>query len=151
LSTALVAGILLFVISATMDVSLLRLHWCRPIVTAVFSDCILAVVTFALLYRMLHYGQQRKIQVIERLATIDEMNHHVRNALQIISFNARAAACNEHELTEIKEAVQRINWALREVLPKLEPEFKPFEGSVRDQRTLDPAPGPDSPADQRGA
>lgn len=142
------AGILLFIISATTDFSLLRLHWCRPIVTNVLSDCFLAVVTFVLLYRMLHYGRQRKIQVMERLATIDEMNHHVRNALQIISFNARAAACNEHELSEIKEAVQRISWALREILPKLEPEFKPFEGSVRDQRTLDSAPGQETTADQ---
>jgi hypothetical protein len=135
LGTALIAGLLLFILSLSLDVSLLKLHWCGPKATAVISDTILAIVGFALLYRMLLYGQQRKTQVIERLATIDEMNHHVRNALQIISFNARAAACNEHELTEIKEAVQRINWALREVLPKMEPEFKPFEGSVRDQRT----------------
>jgi hypothetical protein len=133
LRTGLVSGLLIFVVSFALDTILVRLRFCGPLVMAAISDSILAIVCFALISRMLQQGKERKRQVVERLATIDEMNHHVRNALQIISFNARAASCNEHELSEIKEAVQRINWSLREILPKLEPEFRPFEGSARDQ------------------
>ena len=44
------------------------------------------------------------------------MNHHVRNSLQVISF---AASVPQQEALEadIRNAVDRIEWALREVLP----------------------------------
>jgi hypothetical protein len=44
------------------------------------------------------------------------MNHHIRNALQVITFYSRAGAKQQ---VGIVEAVERIQWALREVLPQL--------------------------------
>jgi hypothetical protein len=44
------------------------------------------------------------------------MNHHVRNSLQVISFAASVPQQEALE-AEIRDAVERIEWALREVLP----------------------------------
>lgn len=132
LLTAVGLGLLIFIVSLALDLGLIRAHWAGPYGTAVISDFSLGILAFVLLYRIFYLGQQRRRQVLARLESIDEMNHHVRNALQVISFNARVSS-NEDQLKEIKEAVQRINWTLKVVLPKLEPEFKPLDGSVRDR------------------
>ena len=65
------------------------------------------------------------------LETIDEMNHHIRNALQVISFNSQATG--EAKLAEIDQAVERIHWAISEILPKVEPEFTGFEGPANNR------------------
>jgi hypothetical protein len=45
-----------------------------------------------------------------------EMNHHIRNALQIIIYTASNA--NDRDgVDKIRDAAKRIEWALREVLP----------------------------------
>jgi two-component sensor histidine kinase len=54
----------------------------------------------------------------QRLEVIAEMNHHVRNALQVISLSTYSSA-DQKQLAAIKESVNRIQWALREVLPKM--------------------------------
>ena len=46
------------------------------------------------------------------------MNHHVRNALQVISF-AGYSTDSEQQLEHIRQGMNRIQWALQEVLPKL--------------------------------
>jgi len=51
-----------------------------------------------------------------RMRMIAEMNHHVRNALTAISLSVYAK--NDPHLEQItRESIQRIDWALREVLP----------------------------------
>ena len=65
---------------------------------------------------VLFYERWRQREVDKKLRTIRLMNHHVRNALQIIS----AASCSvdgTEQLTGCRDAVRRIEWALREVLP----------------------------------
>jgi hypothetical protein len=44
------------------------------------------------------------------------MNHHIRNALQIIRY-AGYRQPEARQTMEIEDAVKRIDWALREVLP----------------------------------
>jgi hypothetical protein len=46
---------------------------------------------------------------------IAEMNHHVRNALQAIALSPYAEKSKQIEL--IGESAERIQWALREILP----------------------------------
>jgi hypothetical protein len=53
-----------------------------------------------------------------RMRVIAEMNHHIRNALQVIQFSTRNQS-GEAEVKAMRDAVQRITWALREVLPQL--------------------------------
>lgn len=53
--------------------------------------------------------------VRDRLETIAEMNHHVRNALQLISFSAYQTH-DQEVMAGVREGAERIEWALREVL-----------------------------------
>jgi len=46
------------------------------------------------------------------------MNHHVRNALQVLIFHS-AQAPDEEAVRAMKDSIDRIQWALREVLPNL--------------------------------
>ena len=50
---------------------------------------------------------------------ISHLNHHVRNALQLILNRAELEIHNTRELRDIQNAVDRIDWALREILPRV--------------------------------
>lgn len=67
---------------------------------------------------------QSKLRAIEkqrllehRLKKIAEMNHHVRNALQVVMFYGHMAQ-DENTARLIRESIQRIEWTLNEVLPR---------------------------------
>lgn len=62
--------------------------------------------------------RQRASFVSSRMRVIAEMNHHIRNALQVIQFSTRNQK-DDDEVRAMREAVQRITWALREVLPQM--------------------------------
>src|SRR5882757_8116929 len=62
------------------------------------------------------YERRRRKRIRERLEVIQLMNHHVRNALQIIALSPHSHQ-REESLALIQDAVSRIEWALREVLP----------------------------------
>lgn len=69
---------------------------------------LVAVVVFA-------YEQRRHRIMLNKLRVITAMNHHVRNALQAISYAPYTEQREQIEL--IQESVTRIQWALREILP----------------------------------
>ena len=79
------------------------------------SNGLTAVVAAFLFYSLTFNERLRREFVRERLRTIAEMNHHIRNALQVITY-ATAASKND-SVEMIRNAVERIEWALREVLP----------------------------------
>ena len=55
----------------------------------------------------------------ERMKTIAELNHHIRNALQVIKFlGGQRSGLDALQLQLINDSVERIEWALREVLPR---------------------------------
>ena len=59
---------------------------------------------------------ERRAATQERLRTIAEMNHHIRNALQVIAY-ASSTTDSVQSVELIRSSVERIEWALREVLP----------------------------------
>ena len=61
------------------------------------------------------YEQRQQRAVLKKVSIIAAMNHHVRNALQAISYAPYAEQTKQIKL--IEESVQRIQWALKEVLP----------------------------------
>jgi 1,2-phenylacetyl-CoA epoxidase catalytic subunit len=80
------------------------------------SNFLVGLVAAALVY-VLSIREKHRQEYIEcRLRVIAEMNHHIRNALQVISFYSRKG---EKQEIGMREAVERIQWALREVLPQL--------------------------------
>ena len=62
------------------------------------------------------YERERSRYLTAKLKTIELMNHHVRNALQVISYSTYMEA-QARPINEIRDAVNRIDWALREILP----------------------------------
>jgi len=72
-----------------------------------------AIIAGLLVYR---HEYSRLRYLTEKLKTIELMNHHVRNALQVIVDSVYVHGHAE-ELAEIQNSVKRINWALREILP----------------------------------
>jgi hypothetical protein len=64
---------------------------------------------------VLLYERRQRQNIIRKLEVIRLMNHHVRNSLQVISF--AASVPQQEELGNLRDAVERIEWALREVLP----------------------------------
>ncbi len=77
-------------------------------------DNILSGLACGLIVLLYERWRQRDIQ--KKMRTIQLMNHHVRNALQIIS---AASDCLDGTAppSTLQAAVRRIEWALREVLP----------------------------------
>ncbi len=76
------------------------------------DDLIIGVLTAMVIFV---YEQRRYRVIMEKIHTISAMNHHVRNALQTISYSPYTE--QEKQIRMIAESVSRIEWALREVLP----------------------------------
>ena len=83
---------------------------------------LVALVVFA-------YERRRYLGVVNKLRMISAMNHHVRNALQAISYAPYTE--QEQQIKVIRESVARIQWALCEVLP----------GETNEEQPLAPVPG----------
>ncbi len=120
---AIVFGVLMFICSLVLDLVFLYTHESTGLTVSV-SDALAGVVAGLLVWRLMALQADRQRRTDERLRIISDMNHHVRNALQVISYSVKTSR-GQQELDEITASVDRIQWALREVLPKVEPTFKP--------------------------
>lgn len=80
---------------------------------AITTDALLGIGAGLL---VLFYERRQHLNIVRKLEVIRLMNHHVRNSLQVISF--AASVPQQHALeADLRNAVERIEWALREVLP----------------------------------
>jgi hypothetical protein len=79
----------------------------------VADDVIGAAIAGLIFYR---YEYNRRKHLNEKLKTIELMNHHVRNALQVIVSSAYLHGHDE-QIHQIRDSARRIDWALREILP----------------------------------
>jgi uncharacterized membrane protein YbhN (UPF0104 family) len=108
--------VLVFIISAGADILLIRQH--EPArLTIELSDGVSSLVIGLLSYKLIRSYQDRRVRLRKRLEVISDMNHHVRNALQVIALTAHGK--DKQEISAIQESVNRIQWALRELLPKI--------------------------------
>jgi ABC-type amino acid transport system permease subunit len=78
----------------------------------IVDDLTLAVVAALVVYR---YERERSRFFSERLRVIREMNAFVRNELQILY--ASLAGSEKARIQAVERGVERIDWALRELLP----------------------------------
>ena len=83
------------------------------LLTAIIVDALIGVGVGLLVFL---YERRQRQNMIRKLEVIRLMNHHVRNSLQVISF-ASSAPQQEELAGKVRDAVERIEWALREVLP----------------------------------
>src|SRR5262249_8178041 len=130
LLAGLLVGTVVFVLDAGLEYGLLNRGISRSW-TLLVSDAVAAIAAafFAAYSFSLH--KEREAELRERVERIVEMNHHVRNALQVITYWSLAER-DKKEVELIRQAVDRIEWALREVLPsglgqKMPPRKEPLE------------------------
>ena len=81
---------------------------------ALWIDNIAAALLLGLVVFL--YERRRERELIKRLRVIELMNHHVRNALQPVMYIPYSQD-QQQQLNTIRDAVNRIDWALREILP----------------------------------
>ncbi len=79
-----------------------------------------ALIVSLLTAKLVHVSLERHRLMMARMQVIAEMNHHIRNALSPISLSVDAAKDQKLNLV-ISDAVNRIDWALREILPREAP------------------------------
>ena len=79
-----------------------------------------AVVVALLTAGFIRQANQRRDAALLRMQVIAETNHHIRNALSAISLSTDAIQ-NPQCIQVISESVERIEWTLREVLPRNKP------------------------------
>jgi len=106
-STLLGAGIAL---SGILLESFMEDH---PIMAFESLDNVATGVLAALL--VFAYEQRHYRVLLQKIRVIAAMNHYVRNALQVI-IGCRVFSEQEKQVQAIREAVGKIEWALREVL-----------------------------------
>jgi hypothetical protein len=90
-------------------------HWERLLAEALSA----AVVGF-LTARLMHAGNQRREAALLRMQVISEMNHHIRNALAAVTLTTDSIQ-NQQCVRVISGSVDRIEWALREILLRRKP------------------------------
>ena len=95
-------------------------------VPALVDDLLVGIVAGAMVFA---YERHQHKLVLARMRVIAEMNHHVRNALQPIIYSPFLKEQAE-QVRIIQEGTRRIEWALREVLPR-EAESAPPESKSR--------------------
>ena len=110
----------LFVFCSSLALDyLLLVHRDSPLATVEVSDGLAGLLAGVLFYKILDAGRRRRKLILQRLETIDQMNHHIRNALQVISLTVHANQEHSQQMGNIDRAVRRIQWALSEILPKM--------------------------------
>lgn len=85
----------------------------------IFSNSLTGFLAGGLFWQMAREAKASRDLMAERMKTIAELNHHIRNALQVIKFlGVQNSGLNAVQLQLINDSADRIEWALREVLPR---------------------------------
>jgi hypothetical protein len=81
----------------------------------VWDDIVMGTAFGIVLFVILSFFDKAREHERRRTRMIAEMNHHIRNALQVIQYGLSDNAVLPPEY--VRNAIKRIEWALREVLP----------------------------------
>ncbi len=100
---------------------LLMWEFHRTVRIIVLSDAAVSLVIGFLALKLIEATIERRRLIAERVRTISELNHHIRNGLETIALSAYTTH-NQQAIDTIYSAVNRIDWALREILPSEESE-----------------------------
>jgi hypothetical protein len=86
----------------------------------IMSNVLTGVFAGGLFLQLAREEKANRVLVQSRMNTIAELNHHIRNALQVIKFlgGQQRTGLDAVQLQLINDSVNRIEWALREVLPR---------------------------------
>jgi hypothetical protein len=85
------------------------------ILDSVTIGVVIGIITFIEIKAV----QQRRTKVMDDMRVVRELNHHVRNALQIISYAARVPETKQ-QVAIIDESIARIDSTLKELFPTID-------------------------------
>ena len=103
-------------IGLALDILLLRRGMPR-LGILLLSNLITGALAGTLLLHLKIWQMEKRRVIEKRLSTIADMNHHVRNALAVVAYYGTEGA-NATRAQLVSQAVKRIEWALREILPR---------------------------------
>lgn len=81
------------------------------------AEGVSAFIVTCLIAKLAQITRREHQLTAARMQVIAEMNHHIRNALTAISLSADVTE-DKHLVRVISEGIDRIDWALREILPR---------------------------------
>lgn len=91
------------------------------------TPTIAGIVTGLAAFRMLMMDRTQVLAFVQRFQAIAEAHHHIRNALQSLSYQRYLMEDGE-AANRLLDAVNRIQWVLDEVFPRLETgKFRGFD------------------------
>lgn len=138
LFTALIIAIGVFTVATIADVLVMDLAANR--VWALADHAALGLFVGAII---LAYDQRRRRDLHRKLSSIHEINHHIRNQLEVIAYSAWATH-DQQLVTRIQKSIQHIDWALREILGREDTEDS--EGEQQDSAAQAAVPDAQSSA-----
>jgi Asp-tRNA(Asn)/Glu-tRNA(Gln) amidotransferase A subunit family amidase len=113
---ALLTGIVLFMVSYVVDVVMDWLH--RPTKAVFFNNLAVGIVGAVMLILCLSasYEAQVYARAKERMILIEELNHHIRQALMLIEESAMLENRAER-IRRVDEAIAKVDVVLTELVP----------------------------------
>jgi hypothetical protein len=82
---------------------------------ALVSDVVAGTLAGLFVFVVLRNTRERRLAMLRRLLAIREMNHEIRNALELIQLSAYSTH-HQQSIATISNAVDRIQWTLREIV-----------------------------------
>jgi hypothetical protein len=124
---ALIVGTIIFVVGVCVE---FLLHTRKTgggweLIDNLITACLIGLIVFA-------YERRRSRDIRQRLRVIAAMNHHIRNALQSILW-APYYESQPKQIKSIRDSVERIEWALREILPGESGDSDPLPPTPRER------------------
>lgn len=126
-------GIRIAIVAATTVMNILEGALLRPLIRSMginLEETLLDELVFGIVMGLviccIHEFFRRRYEN-KLKAAVDELNHHVRNSMQVIL--NQQVLCPHCDPEDVEAAMQRVDWALREILPpELQPRRAPENG-----------------------
>jgi hypothetical protein len=81
------------------------------------DNLLLSALVFALGIAQQLRHERELARHCQLMSIVADMNHHTRNALQVIVSRSVLSMADSAAVDDIRQAVRRIDWCLREILP----------------------------------
>jgi hypothetical protein len=109
--TSFLLGFIIFLLGALLENLLAKFKVAG--LAAVADNLLIGILAGAIVFA---YESHRHKAMLRQMQVIAEMNHHVRNALQPILYSPYLKE-QADQVRIIQQGTERIQWALKEVLP----------------------------------
>jgi signal transduction histidine kinase len=108
-------GAAIFIVSLTVETVLYRLRLVNAVSLFAITDGVAAIIAMLFVLAIERHTYERRKAVHEQLRMVADLNHHIRNALDVIQMSAHGTK-DAQAISMINEAATRIHWALKQIL-----------------------------------